>query len=173
MHIFLLTNTLMGYIMILSQIPGQGILKNGFRSVLKDGMEIFMERSIEKNGEDHQNAACGCTPDDTASGAGFSCGQDSCRACHHKKTPRSETELKSLKNRLNRISGQLSGISRMLDDNRYCGDILTQVAAVESALQSFGYLILKEHMETCVVEEVQNGNTQIVEEAFELIRKLK
>ena len=61
----------------------------------------------------------------------------------------------------------------MLDDNRYCGDILTQVAAVESALQSFGYIILKEHMETCVVEEVQNGNTQIVEEAFELMRKLK
>ena len=44
---------------------------------------------------------------------------------------------------------------------------------MESALQSFGYIILKEHMETCVVEEVQNGNTQIVEEAFELMRKLK
>lgn len=50
-------------------------------------------------------------------------------------------------------------ISRMLEENRYCGDILTQVAAVESALQAFGYAILKEHMETCVVEEIRKGNT--------------
>ncbi len=64
-------------------------------------------------------------------------------------------------------------ISRMLEENRYCGDILTQVAAVESALQSFGYLILQEHMETCVVEEIRSGNTQIVEEVTELVKKLK
>lgn len=71
------------------------------------------------------------------------------------------------------MSGQLNGISKMLDDNRYCGDILTQISAVECALQSFGYIILKEHMETCVVEEIQNGNTEIVSETFELIKKLK
>ena len=50
---------------------------------------------------------------------------------------------------------------------------LTQVAAVESALQSFGYVILQEHMETCVVEEIKRGNEQIVDEAVELIKKLK
>ena len=61
----------------------------------------------------------------------------------------------------------------MLDDNRYCGDILVQVAAVESALQSFGYLVLQSHMETCVVEEIQRGNTQVIEEAVELIKRLK
>ena len=71
------------------------------------------------------------------------------------------------------MAGQLNGISRMLDENRYCGDILTQVAAVQSALQAFGYVILKEHMDTCVVEEVRKGNTQIVDEAVELIKKLK
>ena len=69
--------------------------------------------------------------------------------------------------------GQLGGISKMLEDNRYCGDILMQVAAVESALQSFGYLVLQNHMETCVVEEVQKGNTQVIEEAIELIKRLK
>ncbi len=93
--------------------------------------------------------------------------------CHTKATPRQNQELKQLKNRLNRMMGQLNGISRMLDENRYCGDILTQVAAVESALQSFGYVILKEHMETCVVEEISKGNEQIMEEALELIKKLK
>ena len=61
----------------------------------------------------------------------------------------------------------------MLDENRYCGDILIQVAAVERALQSFGYMILKDHMETCVVEEIRKGNLSVVEEAVELIKKLK
>lgn len=93
--------------------------------------------------------------------------------CHHKTTPREEQELKQLKNRLSRMSGQLNGIGKMLDENRYCGDILTQIAAVESALQSFAYLILQEHMETCVVEEIRKGNTDVIGEAVELVKKLK
>lgn len=98
-----------------------------------------------------------------------------CGGCcvHHKATPRDEKELRQLQNRLKRMIGQLNGISKMLDDNRYCGDILIQVAAVESALQSFGYLVLQDHLETCVVEEIQKGNIQILEEAVELIKKLK
>lgn len=91
----------------------------------------------------------------------------------HKHTPRSEETLKQLRNRLNRIVGQLNGIQKMLDENRYCGDVLTQLAAAESALQSVGYMILTEHMQTCVAEEIKNGNTEIVEEAVELMRKLK
>ena len=93
--------------------------------------------------------------------------------CHYKATPRDAGELRQLQNRLKRMMGQLGGISKMLEDNRYCGDILVQVAAVESALQSFGYLVLQNHLETCVVEEVQKGNTKIMEEAVELIKKLK
>lgn len=97
-----------------------------------------------------------------------------CAGCERtKKTPRSEQERKQLENRLNRMIGQLNGIKKMLDENRYCGDILTQIAAVESALQSMGYLILKEHMETCVVGGVQAGDTEIMNEAFELMKKLK
>ena len=53
-----------------------------------------------------------------------------CCHCHQKATPRSEKERKQLQNRLSRMTGQLNGISRMLEENRYCGDILTQVAAV-------------------------------------------
>lgn len=62
---------------------------------------------------------------------------------------------------------------KMLDENRYCGDILIQIAAVERALQSFGYIILKDHMETCVVEGVKNGDLAVVDEAVELMKKLK
>ena len=102
------------------------------------------------------------------------CGQGSCSACErHKKTPRSEQQVKQLKNRLARMSGQLNGISRMLDENRYCGDILVQIAAVESALQNFGYIILQDHLESCVAEEIRSGNTEILPETIDLIRKLK
>ena len=82
-------------------------------------------------------------------------------------------ELTKLKNRLNRMAGQIAGISKMLDENRYCGDILIQIAAVEKALQSFGYIILKNHMESCVVEQIEAGNTGIVDETLELMKKLK
>ena len=101
------------------------------------------------------------------------CASGACECCHHKHTPRTDEELKLLKNRLNRMVGQLNGIGRMLDENRYCGDILIQVAAVEKALQGFGYIILKDHMHSCMVEEIQSGNTDIVDEALELVKKLK
>lgn len=100
------------------------------------------------------------------------CEEKTC-CCRHKSTPREEKELRQLQNRIKRMTGQLNGISKMLDDNRYCGDILIQVAAVESALQAFGYAVLQSHLETCVVEEIQKGNPQIMEEVLELIKKLK
>ena len=94
-------------------------------------------------------------------------------ACQYKHTPRTEDAKRQLENRLSRMIGQLNGIKNMVEDNRYCGDILTQIAAVESALQSLGYIILKDHMETCVAEEIKNGNMQIIDEAVELVKKLK
>ena len=91
----------------------------------------------------------------------------------HKHTPRSEELVRDADRRINRAIGQLNGVKAMLDDNRYCGDILIQLSAVQSALESFGYEILGEHLRTCVVENVQSGNTQILDEALALIKKLK
>ncbi len=96
-----------------------------------------------------------------------------CACCRHKNTPREEREQKKLNGRINRIIGQLNGIQNMIEDNRYCGDILIQIGAVESALQGLGYQILQEHMESCVVEEVKQGNTAIMKEAVELMKRLK
>ena len=93
--------------------------------------------------------------------------------CRHKHTPRDEETLRQLKNRLNRMIGQLGGIQKMLDENRYCGDILTQIAAVESALQNLGYLVLQEHLQTCVKEQLAEGHDEVLTEALELIKKLK
>lgn len=96
-----------------------------------------------------------------------------CCSHHQKLTPRRQEDLKALKNRLSRMQGQLSGISRMLDENRYCGDILIQVGAVESALQAFGHLVLKEHMETCVQERIREGDTEVIAETLALIERLR
>lgn len=95
-----------------------------------------------------------------------------CSCCRYKNTRRSEEMSRQLRNRINRIIGQLNGIQKMIDDNRYCGDILTQIAAAESAVKNVGYLILEDHMNTCVTEEIQNGNREIIPETVELIKKL-
>lgn len=99
--------------------------------------------------------------------------EDLCACCQHKNTPRDAKEQKQLRNRINRIIGQLNGIKNMIDDNRYCGDILIQIGAVEKALQSLGYIVLQDHMQTCVAEEVRKGNEEILIEAVELVKKLK
>ena len=100
-------------------------------------------------------------------------GTETCPRCRYKNTPREPEQVRLLQNRLKRIIGQLSGISRMLEENRYCGDILLQVAAVENALQSFGYTLLKDHLESCVTEEVKKGNPAVMDEVMDLMKKLK
>jgi DNA-binding FrmR family transcriptional regulator len=98
---------------------------------------------------------------------------ETCPACHQRHTPRSDAELRQLKNRISRMTGQLNGIGRMLDENRYCGDILIQISAVQRALQNFGYAVLQSHMEACVAEEIREGNTEIIGETVDLMKKLK
>ena len=91
--------------------------------------------------------------------------------CHHKATPRSEEFQRDLQKRLNRAIGQLNGVKAMIDDNRYCGDVLTQLAAAESAVHSISAILLQNHLETCVVERVQAGDTEAVDEVMGLFKK--
>lgn len=95
-----------------------------------------------------------------------------CPACaRHKRTPRSEELQRDVKSRLNRVIGQLKGVQAMLDDNRYCGDVLTQLAAAQSALKSVSCMLLEEHIQTCVVEEIREGDESVVPELVQLIKK--
>ena len=66
--------------------------------------------------------------------------------CSHKTKQRSEEEYKSLINRLNRIEGQVRGIRKMVEANTYCTDILTQVSAVNAALNAFNRELLANHL---------------------------
>lgn len=91
--------------------------------------------------------------------------------CHHKATPRSQQMQDDLQKRLNRVIGQLNGVKTMIDDNRYCGDVLVQLSAAESAVHSISAILLQNHLETCVVEQIEQGNTQIIDEAMQLIKR--
>ena len=62
-----------------------------------------------------------------------------------------DEKRKKLKARLNRVAGQVSGIQKMLDDDRYCVDLLVQVAAVRSAMDALGIELLTDHLESCVL----------------------
>lgn len=91
--------------------------------------------------------------------------------CAYKQTPRSDELIVDVTRRINRAIGQLNGVKTMIDDNRYCGDVLTQLAAVESAVKAVSRIVLKEHLETCVVEQVQAGNTEVLDEVMALLKK--
>ncbi|MBO8463778.1 MAG: metal-sensing transcriptional repressor [Firmicutes bacterium] len=96
--------------------------------------------------------------------------QHECSNC--KKKQRDEKETRDLMNRLSRIEGQVRGIKSMVGEDRYCVDILTQVSAIQSALNSFNKVLLSSHIKTCVVEEIQSGNEEVVDELCKLIQKL-
>jgi DNA-binding FrmR family transcriptional regulator len=74
-----------------------------------------------------------------------------------------------IKNRLHRVEGQVRGIERMVEDDRYCIDILTQIAAVRTALESIGFEILSDHVSHCVHDALASGNA---EDATEKSREL-
>jgi DNA-binding FrmR family transcriptional regulator len=92
--------------------------------------------------------------------------------CCHKTKERCDDEIKKLINRLNRIEGQVRGIKKMVENDAYCTDILIQVSAVNSALNSFNKELLAEHIRTCVADDIKNGNDEIIDELVCILQKL-
>ncbi|HEY7197930.1 MAG TPA: metal-sensitive transcriptional regulator, partial [Gaiellaceae bacterium] len=68
-------------------------------------------------------------------------------------------EKDALVARLHRIEGQVRGLERMLEEDRYCIDILTQIAAVSTALESLAFRILDGHVEHCVTRAIASGDS--------------
>lgn len=91
--------------------------------------------------------------------------------CERKKK-RSEAEFKSLMNRLKRIEGQVRGVERMLENDVYCPDILTQVSAINSALNSFNKELLASHMKSCVVNDIRVGKDEVIDELVTTLQKI-
>ncbi|WP_223703094.1 metal-sensitive transcriptional regulator [Sutcliffiella deserti] len=99
---------------------------------------------------------------------------DAC--CHtdpnERKSHHSEVIKKGLISRLNRVEGQVRGVKRLIEEDTYCDDVLTQIAAIQSALNSVGKLLLEGHMKSCVVERIQDGDTEVIEELLVTVKRL-
>ena len=94
-------------------------------------------------------------------------------ACHAgRKKHRSTAEERDLINRLNRIEGQIRGIKKMLEADAYCPDVLTQVAAARCAMNSFAKVLLASHIRSCVIEDLEAGREETIEELVDTVQKL-
>ncbi|WP_227396540.1 metal-sensitive transcriptional regulator [Jeotgalibacillus aurantiacus] len=93
------------------------------------------------------------------------CGSE--RKSHH-----SDEMKKNLQTRLNRIEGQVRGIKGMIEKDTYCDDVITQIAATQSALNSVSKLLLEGHMKSCIVDRIQEGDLEVVDELLVTMKRL-
>ncbi len=92
---------------------------------------------------------------------------------YHATMPGYKSHKDQVQRRLKRIEGQVRGVQKMVDEDRYCIDVLTQVAAVKAALDAVALLLLQDHTEHCVVEAIQGGDgSQKVRELSEAVERL-
>ena len=91
--------------------------------------------------------------------------------CCGKKTKRGTDEKKLIQNRLNRISGQINGINKMIENDAYCNDVLIQLSAVENSIKSLSSHILENHLYTCVARDLENGDLDAIDELISLFKR--
>jgi len=97
--------------------------------------------------------------------------QDHC--CSSGRATERPDKIKSnLVSRLNRVEGQIRGIRGMVEKDVYCDDILNQIAAVQSALNAVGKILLEGHMKSCVMERIQQGDQEVIDELLKTMNKL-
>lgn len=91
--------------------------------------------------------------------------------CCGKKTKRSPEEKKLIINRLNRINGQINGITKMIENDAYCNDVLIQLSAVKNSVKSLSSHILENHLYTCVTNDLENGELEAIDELISLFKR--
>ncbi len=96
---------------------------------------------------------------------------DSC-CTSERKSHHSEKTKKNLVTRLNRIEGQIRGIKGLIERDTYCDDVITQISATQAALNSVAKLLLEGHMKSCIVERIQEGDDEVIDELLTTIEKL-
>ncbi len=94
------------------------------------------------------------------------------RECCLKHKDRESIEKKDLINRLRRIEGQVRGLEGMIENDAYCTDVLIQVSAVTSALNSFNKVLLENHIRTCVADGIRRGDDEVISELVTTMQKL-
>jgi CsoR family transcriptional regulator, copper-sensing transcriptional repressor len=96
------------------------------------------------------------------------CGTDG----SHRKSHHSDKVKSNLVTRLNRIEGQIRGIKGLIEKDTYCDDVITQISATQSALNSVAKILLEGHLKTCVIERIQEGDHEVLDEVLVTIHKL-
>jgi len=91
---------------------------------------------------------------------------------HGRKSHHSDVEKRKLISRLNRVEGQIRGIKTMIEKDTYCDDVLTQIAAAQSALGSTAKLLLEAHLKSCIVERIEAKEHEVIDELLVSIGKL-
>ncbi|WP_058305694.1 metal-sensing transcriptional repressor [Gracilibacillus massiliensis] len=76
----------------------------------------------------------------------------------HPSKPRTQSEKQKEVNRLKRIEGQVRGIQKMVEEDRYCVDILVQISAIQSALKNVGFSVTERHLNHCVSDAIKQGD---------------
>ena len=89
-----------------------------------------------------------------------------------KSTKRDEETKRKLNKRLKTIEGQIRGVQTMIDEDKYCNDILIQLLAINKSIKSVSNEIFKNHFSTCIVRDIKNDVPEIIDEVMELIRRL-
>ena len=92
--------------------------------------------------------------------------------CCHKTKVRNEDEKRALINRLKRIEGQIRGITKMVEENAYCIDALTQAQAAGAALSSFEKELLASHIKGCLIADIKDGREETVDELIATLGKM-
>lgn len=91
----------------------------------------------------------------------------------YKKTKRSDEDKNKLVTRINKLIGQMNGIKKMIEDDRYCDDILIQLSAIDKSIKSLANVILDNHMHTCLIENIENGNYEVINEIIDLFKSFQ
>ncbi|MEK3854279.1 MULTISPECIES: metal-sensitive transcriptional regulator [Cytobacillus] len=95
------------------------------------------------------------------------CANGTDRKSHH-----SDKVKNNLVTRLNRIEGQIRGIKGLIEKDTYCDDVITQISATQSALNSVAKILLEGHLKGCVADRLQEGDTEVLDEVLITIQKL-
>ena len=95
------------------------------------------------------------------------CSHCATRTAHH-----SDALKKDIDTRLNKIEGQLRGIRRMVEEDVYCDSVLNQITSVQAALGGVQLLLLEHHVKSCVIDQINEGKTEVIDELMKTIARM-
>ncbi|SHI18297.1 DNA-binding transcriptional regulator, FrmR family [Sporobacter termitidis DSM 10068] len=124
---------------------------------------FFNEKELRRHHDHEHDTAVAHSHDDALAGAHV----------HHTHA-HTHTNSKAVLNRLSKLIGHLNAVKHMVEDGRDCSEVLIQLAAVRSAINATCKIILKDHIDHCIVDAVETGDTETIEElnrAIEILMK--